>query len=68
MTVAPKSPRDQGEVDCYYRGRLGETPRYYDGQREIPEAEMTPDQIAEYRRGWDDQAASGDRWEDEGDF
>ena len=47
------SPRERGECDAYY-GRLC-SPHYYgEGGKRITHESMTPDQIAEYKAGFEE--------------
>lgn len=56
------SPEDRGRADAYYQRPY--TPHYYEGatynSRRIEAAEMTPDEVREYERGFAEQTASGD--------
>ena len=49
------SPQDRGGADAYYGRRYN--PHYYEGptyqSREVPQSEMTPAQIEEYRYGYE---------------
>jgi hypothetical protein len=55
-------PYDRGAADCYYRRPFnphhytGATGATYDSIR-IRQENMTPEQIAEYKQGWDDNTA-----------
>lgn len=55
------SPYDRGSADAYYGREF--RPHYFAGKTyqstEITEHNMYPDQIQEYRMGWEDQKASG---------
>ena len=55
-------PVDRGAADSYYR--RSRNPHYYEGAtavtRRIEEAEMTPDEIAAYHAGYDENEAEGD--------
>jgi len=52
-------PYDRGVADCYYRRPFD--PHYYIGatyvSNRIGKEDMTPDEIVEYKQGWDDNAA-----------
>lgn len=53
-------PYDRGSADSYYRRPY--RPHYFKGatyQSEIV-TELTPEEIAEYKRGWDDNESIGD--------
>lgn len=70
------TPRERGIMDAYYRSRLGCQPHCYiigtDGPKSPPirieKADMTPKEIEEYFDGFEQQAKTDDRWEDEGDY
>ena len=52
MAKGYKSPFDRGASDSYY-GR-GKRPHYHEeGYKKVEEKDMTPEQVAEYHRGYD---------------
>lgn len=55
-------PYDRGSADAYYL-RIGSPHFFVEGtytSPKIEEADMTPDEIAEYWQGYREQIASGD--------
>ena len=63
------SPYDRGWADRYY-GRPY-TPHFFEGATysspEVTEVNMTPEQIEEYRQGWNDNQEDRKDWGD-GDY
>lgn len=59
------SPYDRGSADSYYN--RGESPHYYVGasrtSRRVEREDMTPEEIAEYEKGYRDNEESGDKKE-----
>lgn len=54
-------PYDRGSADSYYR--RGCNPHYYKGDTyqtdRVEEKDMTPEEVAEYMQGYDDNEADG---------
>lgn len=54
-------PYDRGSADSYYR--RGCNPHYYKGGTyqtdRVEEKDMTPEEVAEYMQGYDDNEADG---------
>ena len=53
------SPYDRGSADSYYQ--RGRNPHYYTGATAQSDlvVELTPEELAEYHQGFDDNEASG---------
>lgn len=56
------SPNDRGAADAYYRRPY--QPHYFEGATYstpiIEQKDMTADEVADYKQGFDEQHASGD--------
>jgi len=54
-------PEDRGAADSYYR--RGRQPHFFKGgthtSEEVKEADMTPEEIAEYHKGFDENEKEG---------
>lgn len=64
---------DRGSADAYYRRPC--KPHYFKGKTYLSEkvTNLTPDEIADYRKGYSDQIASNDfkdwgEWEEDWDW
>lgn len=59
-----QSPYQRGQADSYYR-RVGRPHKWNDGIGREEVTDLTPEEIADYWRGFDDNERNGDRkeWE-----